>query len=346
MKARDTIKGFLETIDSKDNVVIVFHNDADGICSAVLMKKFLVTKEIEPYLISQPMPVDENLIDKIKLSVPDKIIFLDLAIDQHAEVLKELKSIAKLAIIDHHQIQENMNKKGIIHYNPRFAKADIYQSCGYLVYKILSEIMDMNKYLWLAAIAMTGDYDLKDSEDLVAKVRKNLNVKDLYKSDIGRVVDMISSARATKKISSEEMADIIYNAEDLNDVLDNRKLLESYKIISSEINGVLIDAETNSEKTNNMILYGLKTDYNIKSQVATELSRKYPDKLVVIYQKKGAKIKISARNQTVRFDVCNTLRKAVKGLKAHAGGHENAGGGTVASKDWLEFKDKLKELIG
>ena len=58
---------FLNNIKSNDDVVIVFNNDADGICSCALIKKLLSKKSVkEPYIISQPMPTDKNLIKKIQ----------------------------------------------------------------------------------------------------------------------------------------------------------------------------------------------------------------------------------------------------------------------------------------
>ena len=122
---------FLKKIKPNDNVVIIFNNDGDGICSCAMIKILLnkFTKiEKEPFIIPQPMPMDKNLIQRIQTTVPTKILFLDLAADQQQNIIKKMVSISDILIIDHHQITKNLNSMAIVHHNPRIKSRLLRQS--------------------------------------------------------------------------------------------------------------------------------------------------------------------------------------------------------------------------
>src|SRR3989338_1784340 len=200
---------FLKSIKSNDNVVIIFNNDGDGICSCALIKKLLEKKGVDPYIISQPMPPDKFLQKRLQTTLPTKIIFIDMAIDQQPHIVKKFASICDVLIIDHHSIHKDMNEKNVVHYNPRFDGKAIYQSTTYCAYKICSKIEDFSEHLWIAAVGMVSDYNLDDSQDVVGDVVKKYGVdKKLYKSIFGRLADMIAYTRATKLMTCEEMVQL------------------------------------------------------------------------------------------------------------------------------------------
>ncbi len=341
---------FLRRINSKDNVVIIYNNDADGICSCILVKKLLEkTAKNVPYAISQPMPTEKNLIRKIQTTLPTKIIFLDLAIDQQQDVLKRLGKLCDILIIDHHQITKNMNSSTVVHYNPRFKNQKLYQSAAYASYKICTDVTDMSEHLWIAAVGMIGDYNLEDSQDLVKLVKEKYRIQEekLYDSYLGRVADMISAARATRELTCEQMVEILGRAktpEDLEKVEGSEKMLESFKAVENEMIAIEQDVAANAENIGSFVLYNLKSRYSLGSSVATRLSEKFMKKILIIYSKEKSKIHISARNQKGIFDVAGILKKAAHGLNASAGGHDRAAGATVEEKDWQVFKERLAEL--
>ncbi len=343
-------KRFLESMTPKDSVIIIFNNDADGIASCIIVKKFLESRGIKDmFIISQPMPVEKNLIKKVQTTVPTKIIFLDIAIDQQDIVLKKLGGICDILIVDHHKIFKDMNSKIIAHYNPRFKNAKIYQSTSYSTYKLCSAITDMSQCLWIAAIGMIGDYNLSDSEDLVKEIRNKYGVAGkLYESLLGRFADMISAARATNTMACEEMVELFSRAnapQDFEKLQGSEKLIDAYKKTENETLSIMADIERNAEKIGNIILYNIKSEYNLASPVSTKLSEKYFDKIVLIYSTVGSKVKVSARNQSQRWDVARLLQQASAGMKASAGGHAAAAGATLQASDWEAFKEKLIEYV-
>lgn len=342
-------KDFLKAIKPNDSVVIIFNNDADGMCSCVLLSLFLdnfVKIENKPFIIPQPMPMDKNLIQRIQTTLPTKLIFLDLAADQQQNMLKRFSGICNILIIDHHQVTKNMNSKTITHHNPRFKNSKIYQSTAYLTYKICSELTDMSDYLWIAAVGMVADYNLDDSGDLVEAAKKKYRITELRDSIISKIAEMISASRATRALSNEEIVNIIIITKNPDDFPEaNDKLIDSYKKIETEIMAIMIDTEKSSEKIGKIIFYNIKSKFNLRSDISTRISEKYPDKLVVIYEISGNRVKLSARNQK-NIDVGKILEKASEKMDASAGGHDKAAGATLNIKDWEAFKENLISLLG
>ena len=346
----DKAVDFLRNIKSTDNVVVIFNNDGDGICSCILINKYLETKKNKPYIISQPMPTEKNLIRKVQTTVPTKIIILDIAIDQQQNVLKNLAGMCDILVIDHHQISRDMNSDSIVHYNPRFEKPGIYKSTSYCAYKICSALHDTGEFLWIAAVGMVSDYNLDFSQDLVKESVKKYSLKSdiLYETHFGRLADMISAAKAMKALMCEEMVWLFNSMKGPEDfsVKGSDKLVESFKTIENEMMSIMADAEQNSEKDGKILFYNIKSRYNLASPVSTKLSEKHLDKLVLVYEKTGNRIKVSGRNQAKKFDVGRILQTATRGLKASGGGHDAAGGATLETKDWEKFKERLEEITG
>ncbi len=339
---------FMEKISNKDGVVIIFNNDGDGICSCALFMKYLKKKGAgEPYIINQPMPVDQNIIKRIQTSLPNKIIFLDMAIDQQSDIIKKLKGIADILVIDHHQVHKDLNSENVVHHNPRLEDSKTYQSTTYLVYKLISQLDDYSDYLWIAAAGMISDYNLDYSKDVVEDVRKAYNVKEekLYDSFLGRIADMIASTIITKAMSCEQIVHSLVKTESVED-FKAPALTESYKEIKNEMEMLVQDFSAHSEKYGDLILYNINSKYKLGSSLSTKVSEKHHKKTVIIYEIRGSKVKISGRNQSMSVNVGRLLGEACKGIKGAAGGgHEAAAGATVPTDHWEEFKERLIKLV-
>jgi single-stranded DNA-specific DHH superfamily exonuclease len=351
MKIFEKAIRFLKEINSKDAVIIVFNNDADGVCSCVLIEKYLETKKCKPFIISQPMPPEDNLIRKIQTTVPTKIIFLDMAIDQDAQFMKKIGNLCDILIIDHHQVTKDLNSGRITHFNPRIDKPSVYQSATYLTYKLVSELMDSSDLLWLASVGMIADYNLDDSQDIVKKIREKYNIENekLYDSHFGRLADMISAAKATQKLSMEQLVELFLNISDphnFDNVKNADRLLAAFRDVENELVKIKSELESTTEKKGNIIYYKFSSPYNLRSSVSTMLSEKHRNKIVVVYEKVGSWIDVSARNQGKQFNVGHMLKKAAEGLKASGGGHEAAAGAKVPEKNWNEFRERLEEMAG
>lgn len=339
---------FLRAVKKDDDVVIVFNNDGDGTSACVVMMKFLESRGIgKPLIISQPMPVEKNLIRKIQTTVPDKIIFLDLAIDQQLDVVKKIGGLCDILVIDHHTVHKNLNSPHIVHYNPRFKKPEIYQSASYCTYKVCSLVEDMDEWLWVAAVGAVSDYNLDDSQDLVEAARKKYKiVGKLYDSFLGRLADMISASKASDTLTCENMAEIFASITDPKDLEAlPEEMKRAHREVGKELAMISADMESGLEIHGNLVLYRIVSRYSLRSPVSTRLGERFKDKMVIVWEQMGSKVKISSRNQSGRYDTGRLLQEAANGLTASAGGHGAASGGVVAAVDWEKFKDRLIKLV-
>jgi single-stranded DNA-specific DHH superfamily exonuclease len=342
---------FLNEIKKEDETLVIFNNDGDGICAAALVAKFLQrTGRKKPYFISQPMPMDKNLVQRIKTTLPNKIIFLDLVVDQQEDIVKKIRSFADILIVDHHQITNNLNGKTIVHFNPRFTNPKTYTSTTYNVYKICTDLLDMEDALWIAIIGVISDYALEDSKDIIEVAKKKYHLADdLHKSQLAQFSNMIFSARATKELSCEQMVEIFLKSGDVKDLESMegfQKMLRSHQLIEEEIAAIMADAENNLKKDGGTILYNVKSKYNLDAVISTKISERHMDKLVIVYSKTGTRYKISARNQKKNLNAGRIMQLATRGLKASGGGHEAAAGAVVDEKDWEKFLENVNELAG
>ncbi len=340
---------FLNNITEKDEIVIIFNNDGDGICSCVLLNKFLESSgKKKPYLISQPMPMDKNIIQRVQTGVPHKMIILDIAADQQQNILKKLGGICDILIIDHHQVFKNMNTHNIVHYNPRMEQHDIYKSTSYCMYKICSKITDMAEWLWVAGVGMVSDYNLNDSKDVVKLLKEKYDLEEpLYETKLGRIADMISSTRATNALSCEQMVNIFETStfEGLEKTKNGEKMEESYNTIKQEMVSLVEDADNNAEKVGKIVFYNIKSKFNLASALSTKVSEKFKNNLVLIYERKGGRVKVSARNQAKNINAGNAMQRAAKIVGGSGGGHEAAAGATVPADEWDKFRDTLVKIV-
>ncbi len=349
---------YFKNITKKDNVLIIFHNDGDGICSSTLINKFLIKWRGKPadMLISQPMPPSKSLIERVKTTIPTKIIFTDLAVDQDPNFIKKFESIAPILIIDHHEISNKPSSKRITYYNPRLFNKKVYKSATYVNYKILSKITDMKDCLWIAAIGIISDYDITYSKDVLKEVKKKyphyigrLNQKDVLISTFGQISNMIAAAKATKEFSCEQMTKIFTDANDVEDILKGKyssKFMKAYQKIQNEMDRLKIDAEKSAKVIGNVVFYEFDSRYNFRSPLSSVLSDKYPTKVIVVWEKSRGKVKFSVRTKSQKYNVGKIIKSIAKDMKnASAGGHPAAGGATIPEKYWDEFKDRLIEEI-
>ncbi len=340
---------FLKNISEKDEIVIVFNNDGDGICSCTLLNKFLSrTGRRKPYIINQPMPMDKNIIQRIQTTVPHKIIFLDIAADQQQNILKKLGGICDMLIVDHHQVFRNMNGKNITHYNPRIDNHDIYQSTSYCVYKICSKLLDMSDDLWIAGVGMVSDYNLNDSKDLVKMLKEKYGLDEpLYGTKLGRLADMIASTRATNALSCEQMVEVFENAsfEDFEKTKGADKMMDAQIVIEKEMSMLLEDAKEKSETAGKIIFYNIRSKFNLGYSLSTKLRDHVRKQMLVLYERSGNRVKVSARNQAKNINAGRALQKAASAAGGSGGGHEAAAGATISAENWEKFKETLIKLV-
>ena len=131
-----------------------------------------------------------------------------------------------------------------------------------------------------------------------------------------------------------------------DDVLEENKKNQSfhynYKLLNSKYQNLLKKSVSIGRSENKVLFFKYGGDFSMSSDLANELSYKFPDKIIVVVYDRGLKANVSMRGE----DVKDLLSKAIKDFEnARGGGHKNAVGGQIQVKDIEKFREKLERLV-
>ncbi len=176
------LKEIKDHLNSSENPLFFFDNDTDGLCSYLLLKRYIkrgkgiVTKS-SPYS-SAPY------LRKIEEYSPDKVFILDKPI-VNQEVIDKTK--VPIIWIDHHIPQK---PKGAHYFNPRLKKHSDNTPTSYWCYKITK------KDMWISSIGVIGDWHIpkffnelsKNYPDLIKKTKDPGKI--IYETQLGNLIRM------------------------------------------------------------------------------------------------------------------------------------------------------------
>jgi hypothetical protein len=299
-----------------------FHADCDGIVSA-----FFVSKELDrlhvPYSLHPSLG-----------SYADFRGRNNIALD-----LSNVKGGKWNLSIDHHV----SDRAPLFYANPR--NAGFEWPVSFITYALFGDAAES----WVAAIGVLGDWcsdkvparfwDVVRSHhpELVPEVDN----KTLIRDKLGDMVLMLESV-----ISLERSGGALYALEALKSAKSWKHLLEGkgkagkLKKAKAEVLGEVGRIFGSEIVTPAYMLLRFSSPHRIKSLVAGRAKDEYPDRMVVIAQDEGNKVRLSFRN-------ADGLDKLVKELTegiGEGGGHPRASGGWVQSDKWDVFEKRLKRL--
>jgi len=154
------MKGLAEVVDfikSNDDFTVVYHIDADGICSAAIACSML--KRLgKKYIFTGMKQLDRGRAEQIR-KLGNNFIFVDMGSGQ-IKVLEEVLKDRKFCVIDHHKPPEGAEKIAVPQFNTHF--------CGYdgasdisgagMTYLVAKAIDEKNEDLsGIAIVGAVGD---------------------------------------------------------------------------------------------------------------------------------------------------------------------------------------------
>jgi len=325
---------FVENLKENEKVILIYHDDCDGVCSAVLMISVLEAfgKKV---LEKVPMGVEKiKDFDKIVKGF-DKIILLDLPT---ASLKEKFENIQKdVLIIDHHPCEEIKSEK-IFLVNPLVEKPNVYQPTSYLVYKAFVDKIKKRK--WVACVGTVGDFGVKDCRDLV----KIKNEKEIWKSKFGRLANVVNSCLAV--LGVEKTLEKILSSRSLNDFLKEKEVISAVKEFEKELEKCEKELENNAEIYGKVLISEIKPKYKrVGSALATKIATNY-DKIIIIFEEVGNLVKVHGRYRNKDEIHLGKIFEEI-GI---GGGHRNASGGIVKKKEKnmvkVKILKKLKDFSG
>lgn len=351
MLTENQIKEIKEHLERAQNPLFFYDNDADGLCSFLLLRRYLgrgkgVAVKSYPDLNAQYAKKAQEL-------KADAVFVLDKPLIAK-EFMEEIdKMQLPLVWIDHHSLNNNppVEFNNLYVYNPALnnGKYKSNEPVTFLAYQITERKED----LWLAVIGCIADNFMppfisdfeKQWPDFMTKKYKIRGPFDIYYgTEIGRIARAFSFGLKDSITHVVQMQNFLISCKGPADVFmeidGNKSFRMKFSDIKKKYDALLERAkECRNEK---MIFFDYTGDLSISADLANELSYLYPDIYIAVAYKKGAISNISLRGKKVREILERVLKQFPDGT---GGGHENAVGARIKTEDLQKFRDLLEKEI-
>ncbi len=329
---------------------LVYHGDADGVCSAAMFLRFFRGFEYTP---RKGPAIGNDFVQAVLDKKPELLVFIDLPVDQEWKMLERfLEEIPglRIVILDHHIAERDVSSKRVLHINPRFRKEGIYIPAACMVYRMLEGMgKKVRPMVWMAAMGTIGDYGLQDCGKLLEECREEypflLEGDNPRKSKLGYGAELVAAAATIKGMRGvAECLKVLLDAEGFEDFESVRKLQEWNRELDEELETAIHSFGKEKEvfEKEKLVVFEVKSPLNIASIVSTRMGTELPDRTVVIRKKSGNAWKVSLRNQEGMVNLGDVVKECVKGIGS-GGGHEKAAAAVVS--DWDIFLKKLRQAL-
>jgi len=346
MLTKSQITEIKKHLERAQSPIFFFDNDQDGLCSFLLLQRFIGRGKGIPIKSFPEMTVDYfRRVHELKA---DYIFILD----KHAvsdEFFKEAKKTnIPVVWIDHHIVEKKKVPENVSYYNPVFNKKKGEEPVTALCYQISNRKED----IWLAVIGCIADVYLPNFYEQFEKlypelVIKSRNVKDIfYKSQIGKVSKILSFGLKDRTTNVINMIRFLMRAKSPYEILEenskNYTMHQRYNQIESKYQILLKKAVSIENKKEKILFFQYGGDLSISGDLSNELIYKFPEKIIVVIYVKGIKANISMRGKHARM----LLSESIKDIEdATGGGHEEAVGGQMKVEDIERFRLNLEKVV-
>lgn len=338
------IKQLREELDSCKNPLYFFHDDPDGLCSFLLLYRYI--REGNGVIVKATPNVDDKFLKKVEEYSPDKIFVLDLAMMENSFIEKVKVPIVW---IDHHEPQEIRESK-VRYFNPRLNDKNDTSPVSLLCYEAVE------KDLWIASVGITADWHLtKYHEEFSTKYPKLLpkEIKTpedaLFKTELGKLSRIFSFILMGKINYVNKYIKTLTRIKDPYEILEQKTsagkfIYRRYEQINEEYERLLKKALKDIKKEKYLVFNYTHEKISFSKDLANELLYNYPDRIIIIGRERSDEIKMSLRAQHI--NILKPLEKALVGIDGYGGGHEHACGACVKKQDYKRFIENLKKEIG
>ncbi|MBD3248759.1 hypothetical protein GF336_01825 [Candidatus Woesearchaeota archaeon] len=330
-----------EELQTCKKPLIFFHDDADGLCSFLLLYRYI--KEGKGIIVKTTPDVDEKFIKKVEEYQPDKIFIVDLAIVQQ-EFIDKIKP--KIIWIDHHK---PLKRENVLYFNPRKHDKEDNTPVSSLCYQVVQQDM------WIAAAGAIADWHWpyfieefrKEYPDLLPESIDNPE-DALFETKLGKLIDIISFSLKGTTQDALKYAKIFTRIKTPYEILDQetpkgKYIYKNFEKIDKEYQNMLKKALKVKPRGKILLFEYQSGKMSFTKDIANELLHRNPDKLTIIAREKDGEMKMSIRSKNIIIPPI--LEKALKETEGYGGGHEHACGANVKKQDFERFLDIFKKNL-
>ena len=345
MISEKQIEEIRKELKESENPLFFFDDDPDGLCSYLLLRKYI--GKGKGVVAKGSATLDVNYIRKIEENSPDKIFVLDKPIISQEFIDKANR---RIIWIDHHPI---IKREGVKYYNPRTSNNENI-CASYLCYKIIEDNEELKEEdLWIAAVGIIADWGIpvffdelsKRYPDLIANARTEKEL--LYESEFGKLIKIFSYLLKGKTGDVNKHINILLKMKSPYEILKQestkgRFVFKTAEKIGKAYNELLEKAL--KIKADKLFVFTYPSGkISFTGELSNELLYKFPGKIILIGREKDGDIRFSLRSDDLI--ISNILEKALVEIEGYGGGHEFACGGNITKKDWKKFVENLKKEI-
>ena len=334
----DEIRGYL---DKAENPLIFFDEDPDGLCSYLLLRKYM--DKGKGIIVKRSRDMAEIYVRKVKEYSPDIVFILDI-FDVNQEFIDNVN--VPIVWIDHHPI---VNRKGVKYFNPKVNDAQDNRPTTYWCYKVTK------KNLWLAVVGTISDWYIPEFIKDFIKEYPDLLDKDVkdpaeanFKQPISELIKIFHFILKGKANEALRNANILLKIENPYEILRQEtsrgKFIYRYaQKIGKPYDSILKSALEIKPKGKLHLFTYPHGAISYTSYLSNNVSAILKDRFVIIAREHEGEMKMSLRSG--KIEVIPILEKALKNVRGYGGGHLYAAGANVKKEDFPKFIDKIKELV-
>jgi single-stranded DNA-specific DHH superfamily exonuclease len=338
-----------EHLERAQNPIFYYDNDADGLCSYIILRRFLGRGK--GVAVRSFPDLDGRYARKVKELNGDYVFVLDKPVLSKEFTDTIEKFGVPLVWIDHHDVfREEFEKdfQNVFIYNParNSGKDKSDEPTTYLSYKITERKED----LWLAVIGCIADHfmpefvsDFKERyPEFWGQVKEPFEA--YYRTEIGRIAMAINFGLKDSVTHVVQLQNFLISCNSPNDVFMevhlNYAFRKKYLDVKKKYEALLEKAQDFvGEK---LVFFEYGGEMSISSDLSNELSYLNPGKYIVVAYHKGEISNLSLRGKNVK----KILAKVLEKVDGSGGGHEDAVGARVKTSELKKFRKILEEEIG
>ncbi len=332
-----------EELKNSQRPIFLFHDDADGLCSFLLLYRYI--REGKGVVVKSRPSVDLKFVKPVIEYEADKAFVLDIAILKQ-EFVDEVKR--PVIWIDHHKPGDLDN---VLYFNPRKHKHDIV----YPVTNICYDVVEQD--IWIAMAGCVGDWYLPSfKEEFCRKYPDLLDgsvtdpAKALFESKLGHLVKILNFVLKGSTRDVMKCVKVLTRVKEPYEILDQQTsqgkfIYRRFESINQTYDQMLNDAIKKYKKNDLFLIYTYpdnKTSFT--GELSNELLYRYPEKIIIIAREKDGEMRMSLRSGG-KIMLPPVLDRALTGIEGYGGGHEYACGACVKKEDFPIFIENLRKEI-
>ena len=337
-------KEIKEHLENAQNPLFFFDNDNDGLCSFLLLRRFL--DRGKGVAIRSFPDLNKSYYRKVEELKPDYIFILDKPVVSKDFIEKAKENNIPVVWIDHHDT-EYIEDGYVNYYNP-FLNDKTYEPVSSICQKITGNKED----IWLAVIGCISDCYIPDFYDEFEKKYPELGKSNpssafelLYKSEIGRISRILDFSLKDSTTNVVSMIKFMMNVQGPMDILEEntktKQIMKKFNEIDNKYQSLVERARKLKEKKFIYFQYG--GSLSLSANLANQLSFEFHEKIIVVSYINKDIANISIRG---KGDIRKLTLDAISGIEgATGGGHKNATGAKMLVSYLPGFKEKIEKLI-